>query len=170
MLNGDDMDNSVFDAGPFIHLHEVQKLEALKLFRAVFTTAEILEECKRIKRQILGIKNVTLKELSPHSKDFAQYAAQKYEIDLGESTGIALCKQEKVSLFFTDDLDAREAANNLGFDAHGTIALLTRAFREKLLAKKETIEALKALRESTLFVTSDLILFTIQEIERYSKA
>ena len=39
---------------------------------------------------------------------------EKYKIHLGEATGIALCKQEGIKLFFTDDLNARETAKIIG--------------------------------------------------------
>src|SRR3989344_2853024 len=86
-------------------------------------------------------------------------------IHIGESTGIALCKQERIELFFTDDLDARDTARHLGFDAHGTIAVLVRAFREKILTKNETVDALDRLhKQSSLFVTKEIVYTVVKEI------
>ena len=160
----------VFDAGPFIHINEIDELRIFKLFHKILTTEEILNECRRIKEVISRIKNVECKQLLPESKDFARYVSEKYFIDLGESTGIALCKQERIELFFTDDLDARDTARHLGFDAHGTIAVLVRAFREKILTKNETVDALDRLhKQSSLFVTKEIVYTVVKEIERFSK-
>jgi len=114
---------------------------------------------------------VEQKALIPINKDFAKYLTKRYGIDLGESTGIALCRQEKVKLFFTDDLEARQTANFLGFEPHGTIAIILRAFREKVLTKKEaklTIESLY--KNSTLFLTNDLKEWSLKEIDNFTSS
>ena len=131
------IDKVVFDAGPFIHLHEINKLTFVNIFKNVLTTKKILEECKRIEKFIRKLKNVISKELLHKNKDFAKYLIEKYDLDLGESTGIALCKQEKIKLFFTDDLEARNIARFLGFKAHGTIAIFMRAYKNRVINKKE---------------------------------
>lgn len=41
----------------------------------------------------------------------------QYALGTGESTSIALAKQEKVRLIFTDDLEAREAASIYGLES-----------------------------------------------------
>ena len=53
-----------------------------------------------------------------------------------ESTAIALAKQEGVSLVFTDDLEAREVARSYGLEPHGTLAIVTRTYREHSNAPK----------------------------------
>ena len=110
---------AVFDAGPFIHLHEIGRIKLLCLFENVFTSPEVLDECKRMKAVLASIKNIYQKKLLPKSRDFAKYLITRYDVDLGEATGIALCKQESVMFFFTDDLSARKTAQELGFKSHG---------------------------------------------------
>lgn len=161
---------SVFDAGPFIHLQEIQQLELLKLFEKILTTQEILDECKKIGASLRKLENLEKKELSPKSKDFAEYLTNRFELHLGESTGIALCKQEYIKLLFTDDLDARQVAHMLGFGSHGTVAIILRAFREKLITTKEAKESIgKLYTHSTLFFSNDLKDWTIREIEKFTR-
>ena|SRR3989344_4663813 len=158
---------SVFDAGPFIHLDEIKNTKFIFLFKRILTTKEIIKECKGI--LISNLSNVIITELNPISKDFTKYISEKYSVDLGESTGIALCKQEKIKFFFTDDLEARKAAEDLGFESHGTIAIILRSYRERLLTKKETKEAVENLyRKSSLFITKDLVDWTLKEIDNYN--
>ena len=158
---------AVFDAGPFIHLKEIKKIDLLSLFQRILTTEEILSECKRMLDQIKKLKNVEKKKLTGKSKDMAKYLAERYDLDLGEATGIALCNQELVQLFFTDDLEARRVARNLGFEPHGTIAIILRSFRDKKLNKKEAKELIESLySESSLFLTSDLKEWTIREMDK----
>ena len=160
---------SVFDAGPFIHLSEIDILNHLTIFQSIFVTEEVLEECKQIREKIQQQKNIVIKELFAVNKDFAKYLIERYNLHLGESTGIALCKQEKISLFFTDDLEARETAILLGFEAHGTLAIILRSLREKIITKHEAKEIIEKLyQKSTLFFTRDLKEWTIKEIEKYN--
>ncbi len=82
---------------------------------------------------------------------------------------IALCKQEKIPFFFTDDLEAREVANHLGFKAHETIGIIFRNFREKIITKDEAKELLFKLHEqSSLYFTKDLLDWCVNEVEEYS--
>src|SRR3989344_787342 len=167
MLNGAYMAKieAVFDAGPFIHLQEIMQLNLTVQFKKILTTPEILEECKRIETVIRELKNVEERKLTAESKNLAKLLLEKYDLDLGEATGIALCKQEKVKFFFTDDLEAKGTAQMLGFESHGTIAIILRAYREKLLTKEETKKVIEKLyQHSTLFFTKDLLDWTIREI------
>ncbi len=161
--------NVVFDAGPFIHLSEISKIDLINLFINVFTTKEILDECKLIKNNLSKFSNIIKKSLHGKSKDFAQYLINEYNLNLGEATGIILCKQENIKLFFTDDLDAREVANKIGFEAHGTIAIILRSFRGKIITKKETAIIIENLyNNSSLFFSKNLFEWTIKEIEKFS--
>ena len=161
---------AVFDAGPFIHLHEIDQLPSCKVFSVISTTPEILDECKRMSSLIEKMKNVQQRDLSSKGKDFAQYLIAKYTLHLGEATGISLCKQEKIRLFFTDDLDARTVAQTLGFEPHGTLAILLRAFSEKFLTEKKVLQAIDALyNDSSLFLTKDLRDWTIKEVKSFKK-
>ena len=159
---------AVFDAGPFIHLHEIERLAFVSLFEKILTTEEILEECSRIRPLLEKCKTLFLQTLTAESKDFAKYVLERYNLDLGEATGISLCKQERIKLFFTDDLAAREIAHLLGFEPHGTLAVILRTYREKILTKKEAIMAVEKLcTHSTLFLTSDIKEWVIRQIEEY---
>lgn len=161
------IEKAVFDAGPLLHLEEISQSKILQLFTMILTTAEIVAECRRIEKKLLSMKNIVVKELRPESKDFAKYLIGRYDIDLGEATALALCRQEKIHFLFTDDLDARDTAHALGFEPHGTLAVLVRAYQEKLLSKKEVQQAVDDLYvHSTLFFTRDLRDWTLKEIEK----
>lgn len=160
--------HAVFDAGPFIHLAEIQRLHLLALFQRLLTTREISGECHRIKRFLDALKQLEIKELSPTSKDLAKYFTERYDLQLGEATGIALCRQENMRLFFTDDLDARDVAKALGLEPHGTLAILVRSYREKRITLIEAKKAVDDLyQRSSLFFTKDLSDWTIQQLDKF---
>jgi predicted nucleic acid-binding protein len=163
------IDKAVFDTGPFLHLHEVHALSSLDIIKEKNITHEIKKELKQYSVPLHKIKGVCTKQLSARYKNIAKIIIEAYEIDLGEATAIALAQQEQISLFFTDDLEGREVAKQFHLTVHGTLGILLRSFREKKISKKEPIILVKKLsRDSTLFLTSDLVAWTLKEIQAYN--
>ncbi len=168
------IENSVFDAGPIIHISETNAEICYSLFSSIFITPEVESEIVSKdapgKKELKNIINLSVITLDGKHKDMAKFMINKHGLDLGEASSISLCKQVSVSLFFTDDLDARIVAQKYGLNVHGTVGIIIRLFREGVLSKKNTINLLKLLREkSSLFVTSDLINWAINQVENYSK-
>jgi predicted nucleic acid-binding protein len=162
------IEKAVFDTGPPLHLHEVEALSLIELVQKKYITHEIERELSSHHIPIQSIKNIFCTTLSLHYKNIAKLLAEEYDIDLGESTGIALAQQEKIPLFFTDDLDARETAKRFHLEVHGTLGVILRSLREKYIKKEQAIAIVQQLaKESSLFLTSDLIDWIIQEIKRY---
>ncbi|PIN99127.1 MAG: hypothetical protein COT90_00980 [Candidatus Diapherotrites archaeon CG10_big_fil_rev_8_21_14_0_10_31_34] len=158
------INQAVFDAGPVIHLTELNKQKCFYLFKKIFISKEVSEETKNSSKP----KNFVIEILDGKHKDLTKIIAEKYELDLGEASSIALCRQNSIKLFFTDDLQARVFAKEQGIEVHGTIAILLRCFREKILSKEETIKTLKALKtDSSLFITADLIEFAVKEVKKF---
>jgi len=159
--------SAVFDTGPIIHLEEIDGLFLLALFKEIGITSMVVEELNNSKKILNKYKNIKVEKLDSKHRSFSEYLIAKFNLDLGEATSIALCKQEKIKLFFTDDLEARDTADFLGFEAHGTLAIVLRAFREQLLSKKQATEIMHTLsNKSSLFLTNDLLRYAINEIEK----
>ncbi len=161
---------AVFDTGPFIHLDDINSIKLLRLFKLILTTKEILEESRELKETILSTKNIKIKKLSSKNKNFSKALCEIYEIHLGEATAISLCKQEKVKLFFTDDLDARKTAKNLGLKAHGTIAIILKSLKNNLINKKQAFSLVENLyHNSSLFLTEKLFKFVCASIDKFKQ-
>lgn len=156
------IDEAVLEAGPIIHLNQIGRLDVLDVIENKATTEEVRKE---VRQEIIEKSGLSVLGLSPESKDRAKHLSNKYSIELGESTTISLCDQEDIDLIFTDDLDARDAAKRLQIDAHGTLALVTRAYSEEILSQAEVLEAIEELRkDSSLFLTSDLVKWAKEKI------
>lgn len=155
---------AVSDTGPIIHLNEVGMLKALNIFSEIKIPPEVSHE---LKDKIPLPKKIKIIQLDPKHKNIAKMLAEE-ELDLGESQAISLALQEKISLFLTDDLEARTVAKKYNLEAHGTVGILLRAFRKKIISKDESISKIKKLHESSsLFITSDLINEIINSIGRF---
>lgn len=153
---------AVLDAGPIIHLEQINKLEILEVIDEGYTTEEVKNE---VGEDIINKTNLDVETLNGSSKDRAKHISSRYGIDLGESTVIALSTQINSELIFTDDLDARKTAKPLDLEPHGTLALVTRAYSENLVDKNEANQIVDSLyRDSSLFITKDLVKWTKERI------
>lgn len=169
MSYGDCMaSKAVSDTGPILHLNEISIAKALDVFQEVFIAEEVKNEL--IKNKIEISKRIKLINLKPQFKDVAEIFINKFSLDLGESQSIALALQEKVDWFLTDDLDARTVANFHDVEAHGTVGIILRAFREKLINKETAIKKVNELHTiSSLFITKDIINQIINSINEFKK-
>ena len=91
------------------------------------------------KNKVLIPKKISIILLDSSSKDFLNMLIQKYSLDFGEAEAIALNLQEKSEYFLTDDLDARRIANEFQIEVHGTIGIILKAFKEKIISKKHLL-------------------------------
>lgn len=160
------IESATFDTGPWMHLFETQQLAATNITNKKIAPPEVITELADHKIPTIGLKETNL---NANSKDLAKLITERYELHLGKAQAIALTIQEKTRCLFTDDLDARTIAKTLSLNVHGTLAVITRALREKILTKKEAKEAIQNLHtQSTLFLTSDLVSWALKEIDNYS--
>ncbi len=136
---------AVTDTGPILHLHEIHADKAL-VPKTTCTTQEVEKELQKYSIPC-PVKCIIA------DSEKTNYFYLKHNLDLGEASCLALCIQEKISLFFTDDLSARAAAKSEGLEPHGTVGILLKAFAQKRATKKQTIERLKSLQKSSLFIT-----------------
>src|SRR3989344_9564974 len=147
---------AVIDAGPSLHLVEIGAERALHVF-SLITPSGVVEEVRVMPKGITVVDN--------YDKNLVSALQNEFSLGLGESECIALAKAEKISIFLTDDLDARTTALSLGLEPHGTIGILLKAFKLGLLGKKDAIEFVKRLKSSSsLYITSELVGYILQKI------
>ena len=160
----------VSNTGPLMHLVEIDFVKALDVFQEVYVAQEVINELKRNKVKEYIFREIMLINLKPKFKDVAEILVNKFSLDLGESQSIALALQKRVDCFLTDDLDARTVANVHGLEAHGTVGIILRAFREKIINKETAINKVNELyTSSSLFITKDLVEQIIKAINEFRK-
>lgn len=161
---------AVSNSGPILHIREIDSLKVFKIFKAVYIPEEVYDEVsknKPTKDAVKKLKNMEVLTLNSKYKDMAKMFSEEFYLDLGETEAIALAMQEKINLFVTDDLEARTIAKKYDIEVHGSVGILLRAFKEKVLTKQEAIKKVHALYEkSSLFITKDLINHIIKEIKK----
>ncbi len=159
---------AVSDTGPIIHLNEINLIKIFDIFSEVAITEEVEKELKNNK--IFLFKKIRTLKLLPDFKDKVKILTNQENLDLGEAFAIVLAMQEKTDYFLTDDLDARTVAIKYNLEVHGTIGIILRAFREKIIYKKTAIEKVNELyAKSSLFITKDLIDNVIVAVEDFKR-
>lgn len=154
------------DAGPLIHLDQAGGRRVFRVIRRACVTTEVRRE--------LGPAfdlpaTCEVAALNAPSRDLTKLLSERYSLGSGEASCIALARQERIRLFFTDDLEAREVAAHLGLEPHGSLALVTRAYREGLLERAEALAVLESLHErSTLYLTSELLHWARRQILEFA--
>ena len=124
----------VVDAGPLIHLDELQSLDLLDDLAPLFAPEVVSHEVKTHRPklncdQISGL-HIVSEKVSISTR--LSTLAKSFVLDLGEVEALALAEQHRLQTFLTDDSAARLVAESLGFKVHGTIGILIRSIRRGL--------------------------------------
>ncbi len=162
---------AVSDTGPLIHLSQIGRLDSLRIVDRLLIPPEVEDEFKKrgVPRKLDSLDMIDVKRIKGEQANSAGTLARKYGLDLGEAEAIVLAKRENISLFFTDDLDARRTARMRGLEPHGSIGILLRAYRDEILSEEETVASVRNLySDSSLYLTSDLVERAIKAVKKFS--
>jgi len=162
---------AVSNSGPLIHLSQIGKFELLYIFSKIYIPKMVYKEVniegKPGATELKNAKNIQICEVFSEDIKNIENKAKGFKLDKGELQALSLCNKLKKELFLTDDLDAREAGKSLGFQVHGSVGIIVRAYRKKLIDLKEAEEILNALYEvSKLFIAKAIIEEAIEELRK----
>lgn len=158
----------VCDAGPLIHLDEVDCLDLLSDFSEVLVPEAVWLEVLRHRHMALSGRAVTLRRVRPTTPEPPELEALAVVLSLhtGEWEALRVALEHRPGLLLTDDTAARLAAGNLGIATHGTIGILVRAIRRRQRTKPEILAVLRALPgQSSLHLKRGLVDAVIREVE-----
>ena len=163
---------AVSDTGPLIHLSQIGRLDSLRIVDRLLIPPEVEDEFKKggSPRKLDVLDVIDVRRIKGKQANSTGALARKYGLDLGEAEAIVLAKRENVSLFFTDDLDARRTARMRGLEPHGSIGILLRAYRDEILSEEKTVASVRDLHsDSSLYLTSDLMERAVKAVRRFSR-
>jgi predicted nucleic acid-binding protein len=150
---------AVSDAGPLIHLAEIDSLELLATFDTLLVPEAVYKEV-----DVGGVPD-GLADLSDELVEADESRVGTEKLDAGERAAIAVAEERGVVLL-TDDLAAREAASDAGVEVHGSIGVIALGHARRLLDKDEAASLMRALqRETSLFVTEAVVERGIQMLD-----
>ena len=173
ILNGDYMEKNksstcvVCDAGPVIHLSELDSLHILNDFQTILIPNSVYNEILKHAPLVPEIDLMVASEI-PLMDESLRILCKTFSLDLGEIEALAVISGKPDYIFLTDDAAARLVAQKTGIKVHGTIGILIRAIRRDLLSPQGVIDILYELPEkSSLFIKASLIEEAISTIKQY---
>jgi len=150
---------AVSDAGPLIHLAEIDSLELLATVDTLLVPETVYTEV-----DAGGVPD-GLADLSYELVETDESRVGTQKLDAGERAAIAVAEERGVVLL-TDDLAAREAASDAGVEVHGSIGVIALGHARRVLDRDEAASLMRALqRETSLFVTEAVVEHGIQMLD-----
>ena len=151
---------AVSDAGPLIHLAEIDSIELLSAFDTLLIPETVYEEIES------GGLPDGIADLSYERAEAEETGVGFEELDAGERAAIAVAREREVALL-TDDLAARESASADGIEVHGSIGVIALGYGRGLLDRDEAASRMRALqRETSLFVTEAVVERGIRMLDK----
>lgn len=150
----------VCDAGPLIHLDQLQSLDLLPDLGRLVMPHAVWEEVKHHRPQFVPQPPLVIERLDVKTRENLKDSTlfQILSLDKGEREALFLMADLCASMFLTDDAAARLVATGLGYEVHGTIGVLLRAIRQGYRTKEEVKTLLTEIpKRSTLYIQKGLL-------------
>ncbi len=150
----------ICDAGPVIHLDEINCLNLLDDFEEIIIPFAVEREIAEHRPSALHSSGLTLKREAERIDIGENLLAlcQIFSLDSGETEALALMERNPQSIFLTDDAAARLVAEQMRFNVHGTIGILIRSIRRGQRNPKEVLLILSEIPlKSTLHIKPSLL-------------
>ena len=156
----------VRDTGPLIHLSEADALHLLKLSGGILIPPAVATEFKGNLSKWKLPDWMQLHQLNTQSNEQAIAWTQHDFIDLGEAEAIALALQKQSDWLLTDDAEARQFAENLGLEVHGSIGLLLWAIAlGHVESGAQAHQILHDLKRSSLWISERVLIEAAKAID-----
>ena len=159
--------NVILDAGPIIHLDEIDSLHLLLDFKKLIIPDAVWREVEYHRPSVFKHKDVNFEKVNVVLGEDILSVCRLFCLGNGELEALALCSQYPDSILLTDDASARLVTKTLGIRAYGTIGVLLRAIRRRQITPHEAIGKLEEIPlKSTLFIRRSLLREIIEEVKR----
>jgi predicted nucleic acid-binding protein len=157
----------VCDAGPLIHLDELQCLDLLAGHTEILVPEIVWREVKRHRPSALRRRGVPLNrvDILPRATRTLSSAIRSYALDAGEAQALRLMQKFREAILLTDDAAARLVAQQLGYNVHGTIGVMVQALPRGKRTKEQLVRALQAIpQRSSLYISARLLDAVIRQV------
>ncbi len=174
-MNGDYVEKTdskgmaVCDAGPIIHLDELDSLDLISDFHPLIITKSVQLEITKHRQSALHHKRIVFKviDIITPPEPRLLILSKALSLDKGELESLSLIQENPDAIFLTDDAAARLAAEELGYKVHGTIGIILRAIRKKIRTPKDVVKLLNRIpKDTTLFLRPSLLEKIIQKVKK----
>lgn len=148
----------VCDTGPLLHLSEAGAIHLLSLAGEVLIPPLVAVEFEANAQGWQPPQWVRRVALRKPSQQKVERWVKAKRIDAGEAEAIGLALQEQAEWLLTDDAKARQFAETLGLEVHGSIAILLWSIAAGLIHDQATaIQLLDNLANSSLWISDQVL-------------
>ncbi|HKJ26899.1 MAG TPA: hypothetical protein VJ965_04620 [Anaerolineales bacterium] len=147
----------VCDTGPLLHLSEAGAIHLLQNTGRVLITESVTKE---FYKNALGWNTpqwIEVHELDKTAQKRSTGFMESGGVDLGEAEAIALAIQVEADWFITDDAKARQLAESLDLESHGSIGILLWNLAVDEINGKQAQFLLDALANSSLWISNRVL-------------
>jgi predicted nucleic acid-binding protein len=158
----------VCDAGPLIHLDELNCLDLLSGKARVLVPEIVWHEVQRHRPSALRHREVPLTRVSdiPSADRKLKRYRRVVTVHRGEQQALRLMQRFPNALLLTDDNAARKLAELLNYEVHGTIGVLMDAWRRGGRTKRQILSLLRTIpQKSTLHISLKLLNTVIAQVQ-----
>ncbi|MDZ7759604.1 MAG: hypothetical protein U5L00_05060 [Desulfovermiculus sp.] len=158
----------ICDAGPLIHLDELDSLYLMQDFSEVILPERVQQEVLRHRSILFADPNIIwriLPEIFPLDQSL-QTICRLFSLDSGEVSALSILSRFPDAVFLTDDAAARLVAKKSGYRVHGTIGILVRAIRRDMMKPEKVLDVMQSLSwKSTLYIGDSILDEVIASIK-----
>ncbi len=150
----------ICDAGPIIHLDEINCLNLLHDFEEIILPLSVEREISAHRPSALTPSSLTVKRPAESLEIGEKLHAlcQIFSLDAGETESLVLMESDPTAIFLTDDAAARLVAEQMKFKVHGTIGILLRSIRRAQKKPEEVLQILADIpKTSSLHIKHSLL-------------
>ncbi len=160
---------AICDAGPVIHLDELNRLELLCDFQEIILADTVREEIKHHRPGALKKPDIHFMRASQEypEGELLRTMCRTFSLDAGEIEALAIIEKNPDAMFLTDDACARLVADRMGFKVHGTIGIIVRAIRREFMQPEQVLRILAEIpSKSSLHIRPSLLEKIIGKIKK----
>lgn len=167
--------DAVVDAGPLIHLAEIDCSHLLRVFATLWVPRAVSLETIQHKSlaQIKFPEDTNMVEYSVPQAEVTEFVRENKltALHAGEQECLYLCRKEGINTLLTDDLAVRDAAKHLNLTPVGSLGIVVMAYKRREISLTDAERYVARLYDvSSLFVTRDLADLAIEQLRKHSKA
>lgn len=142
---------AVCDAGPIIHLAEIESLSLLSVVDHLFVPETVVSELEDG-----GLPDgLTVLDYTTVCSDPDLIAAD--DLDPGEVAALGVAVDRDATLL-TDDFVARQRVAERGVEVHGSLGVVALAYARNQIDRDDAVSSMRNLqRETSLFVTDAVV-------------
>lgn len=155
------------NASPLIFLAKIEKLGLLDKYEIIIPK-QVYEEISKGeeigKEDAQKIKTLIEKDIIKIEEVEINKEIEKQNLGEGEKAAISLAINKKIGIVLLDERKARRIAKFYNLKPKGTIGILTDAYKNSKITKKELMESIKKLIDEGYRINEGLILKILNEI------